>query len=301
MSNNHVIPDLELRFMTYNIKNDYDREGDNMWNSRRELVAGVVRFHRPDLVGMQEVLHNQLMDLEELLPEYGWIGAGREDGKQDGEYACIFYLKRRLEPLQQGHFWLSEEPETPGRLGWDAGCTRMVTWCRFRDIYTGEEFVHLNTHFDHIGQEAVKESAHLIKQRIKEMGPLPAAVLTGDFNVTHNSETYRILSGREEGEAEPLLRDASAAAEYRHFGPAFTFQGFDSRETAARLFPDYVASAPEHDILFDSDIDFIFVSRGVRVSRFGIITDHREGKMPSDHFPVVADVIVNKQYAEEDE
>lgn len=287
---NTAKPEMELRFMSYNIKNDYDKEGENTWNSRRDLVAGIVRFHRADLVGMQEVLHNQLTDLEERLPEYGWIGAGREDGKQDGEYACIFYLKQRLEPLEHGHFWLSEEPEKPGKLGWDAACTRMVTWCRFKDTYTGKEFIHLNTHFDHIGVEAVKQSAHLIKSRIRDLVEKGAAVLTGDFNVTSDSEAYRVLCGEEEGGA--LLRDAAVSADYRHFGPAFTFQGFDSRETAARLFPAYLNSGEEHGLEFESAIDFIFVTGGVRVRNFGVITDHRQGKMPSDHFPVVADLLV---------
>ncbi|MCM3700424.1 endonuclease/exonuclease/phosphatase family protein [Paenibacillus macerans] len=284
--------ELELRCMSYNIKNDYDLEGENIWSGRRDMVAGIIRFHRPDLVGMQEVLHRQLEDLQERLPEYGWVGSGRDDGEKEGEFCCIFYLKKRLEPLKHGRFWLSEEPEKPGVPGWDAACPRIVTWCVFRDIDTGEVITHLNTHFDHIGKVAVEQSAHLIKNRIREISGEGATVLTGDFNVTRASGAYGILTRQEGGEAVPLLYDASLTADYKHFGPEFTFQGFDIAEVAARQFPSCVSSREGHGIEFDSAIDFIFVTRGVRVRNYGVIADHRQGKLPSDHFPVVADVLV---------
>lgn len=281
--------ELDLRCMSYNIKNAYDREGENVWGSRKELVAGIIRFHRPDLVGMQEVLYEQLEDLQALLPEYGWIGVGREDGDKDGEFSCIFYRKQRLKPLRQDTFWLSERPEEPGSLGWDAACRRIVTWAEFQDGYTGKTFLHLNTHFDHIGKVAVERSAHLIVDRIKELAADRPAVLTGDFNVTSDSVPYRVLTGQ--GQPKPaMLRDASKEADYRHFGPAFTFQGFDSREVAARMFPKFLQPQAEHGIEFESPIDFIFVAGPVRVLNYGAIADHQNGKMPSDHYPVVADV-----------
>ncbi|MFD1178724.1 endonuclease/exonuclease/phosphatase family protein [Paenibacillus puldeungensis] len=287
-------PEFELRCMSYNIKNDYDREGENIWSSRRDMVAGVIRFHRADLVGMQEVLFNQLDDLQQRLPEYGWIGTARDDGDKAGEFCCIFYLKKRLTLLEHGQFWLSEEPEKPGKLGWDAGCARIVTWGRFKDTYTGEVFTHFNTHFDHIGVVAVEQSAHLIKRRIREIAKEENALLTGDFNMTSDSEPYRILIRQEEGEHQPLLLDASIACDYKHFGPEFTFQGFDSAEVAARTFPPYAPSREQHGIEFDSAIDFIFVTSGVHVLNYGVIADHRKGKLPSDHYPIVADVKLHK-------
>lgn len=291
ITNSSANLEIELRIMSYNIKNDYDRQGNNTWASRRDLVAGLIRFHRVDLVGMQEVLHHQLLDLEERLPGYGWIGAGREDGQQEGEYVCIFYLKKRMQPLEHGHFWLSPTPEQPGALGWDAVCPRMVTWCRFRDMYTGSVFVHLNTHFDHVGTEAVKQSARLIKERIASMAPDGAALLTGDFNVASDSEAYRILCSQVEGGA--LLSDAAITADYHHFGPTFTFQDFDAGGVAARLFPAYFASGSGTGLEYESAIDFIFTTSKVEVRHFGVIADHHQGKLPSDHFPVIADLLMH--------
>lgn len=289
MSAEKMQAELDLRCMSYNIKNAYDKEGENVWSSRKELVAGVIRFHRPDLVGMQEVLHNQLEDLEQLLPEYGWIGVGREDGKQDGEFSCIFYRKCRLQPLRQSTFWLSEQPDEPGTLGWDAACRRVVTWGEFEDTYTGKRFLHFNTHFDHIGQVAVEQSAHLILQRIGDITEGRPAVLTGDFNVTSDSVPYRVLTQQDKA-GPTLLRDASTTADYKHFGPAFTFQGFDSREVAARSFPAFLEGQAKHEIEFESPIDFIFVTEHAHVLSYGSIPDHSQGKMPSDHYPVVADL-----------
>ncbi|MCJ8013850.1 endonuclease/exonuclease/phosphatase family protein [Paenibacillus sp. KQZ6P-2] len=284
--------ELELRCMSYNIKNAYDMEGENGWLSRKELVAGVIRFHRPDLVGLQEVLYNQLEDLQQLLPEYGWIGVGREDGKRDGEFSCIFYRKKRLRPLRQNTFWLSEQPEEPGSLGWDAACRRVVTWAEFEDTYSGQTFLHFNTHFDHVGQVAVEQSAHLILKRIGDLAAGIPAVLTGDFNVTSDSVSYRVLTQKNES-GSALLRDAGMVADYNHFGPAFTFQDFDSREVAARMFPDLLAPQDKHGIEFESPIDFIFVTDQVHVLSYGSIVDHYLGKMPSDHFPVVADLRIS--------
>lgn len=281
----------ELRCMTYNIKNDYDPVGDNIWSSRKELVAGNIRFHRPDLIGMQEVLHNQLEDLAELLPEYGWVGVGRDDGKQAGEYSCIFYRKKRLRPLEQGTFWLSEQPEQPGSMGWDAACTRVCSWVKLADVLSGKVVTHYNTHFDHIGQVAVEQSAHLIKQQMEAHALEGTVILTGDFNMTSDSEAYRVLTQQEQTSAL-TLRDASVAGDYKHFGPAFTFQDFDAREVAARSFPSVIPSHTPNGIEFETPIDFIFVNGDARVVNYGIVADHCDGKLPSDHYPVVADVIL---------
>ncbi|MDR0266963.1 MAG: endonuclease/exonuclease/phosphatase family protein [Paenibacillus sp.] len=284
-------PEMDLRCMSYNIKNASEMDGENGWIGRKELVAGVIRFHRPDLVGMQEVQYNQLEDLQRLLPEYGWIGVGREDGVRDGEFSCIFYRKNRLKPLCQSTFWLSERPEEPGSLGWDAAYRRVVTWAEFEDTYTGRQFLHFNTHFDHIGQIAVLQSAHLILERIGKLAVGIPALLTGDFNVTEDSDPYRVIT--QQNEPGPvLLRDASKVADYNRFGPPFTFQGFDSREIAARMFPAFLTRGEKHGIEFEKPIDFIFVTNQIHVLNHGFITDHFEGKMPSDHYPVVADLII---------
>lgn len=283
----------ELRCMSYNIKNAYEMEGEHGWLSRRQMVAGTIRFHRPDLVGMQEVLHNQLEDLERELPEYGWVGVGREDGDKEGEYACIFYRKKRFEVLESDSFWLSEQPEAVASMGWDAACTRIVTWVKLHDVLNDRILYHYNTHFDHVGVMAVEQSAYLIQKRIAEMtaGSDVPVLLTGDFNVTADSVPYRVLCQPLETDVGVCsLQDASTVAEYKHFGPAFTYQGFDSRELAARMFPNYIPSQEKHEIEFEAPIDFIFNNEQVRVLSYGMVSDHDKGKVPSDHFPIVVDV-----------
>lgn len=276
----------EMRCMSFNIRNAYGDQDENAWSTRAEMVAGMIRFHRPDIAGLQEVLLNQLEDMERLLPEYGFVGVGRDDGDKKGEFVNVMYRKQRFELLASGSFWLSEQPEQPGSMGWDAACSRVTTWAKFRDRLDGTEFLHMNTHFDHIGVVAVRESAHLLRERAAGLAGGIPVVLTGDFNCTNTTEPYRILT---DAEGPVRLRDASAIAAYKHFGPDFTFHGFDRKELAKQMFPrEYQAETAGLEA--DSPIDFIFVSDQVSVQAFGILADHRAGKFPSDHLPIVADI-----------
>jgi len=154
--------------MTFNIRLDTPADGDNAWPYRKEMAASMVRFHRADVAGLQEVLHHQVTQLDSLLQDYARIGTGRDDGARNGEYSPIFYNKEKLECLQNGQFWLSENPGTPG-IGWDAACPRIVTWGKFRNRHNRKTFYHFNTHFDHVGQTARRESARLIKRKIQEI------------------------------------------------------------------------------------------------------------------------------------
>ena len=151
-----------LRVISYNVRFNNPGDGINAWPERRDRVAALLRFHEADLIGVQEALAGQLDDLDAALPGHAWLGVGRDDGATTGEYTAIFYRTDRLELLDEGTFWLSPTPSVPGSVGWDAAITRIATWARFRDLRTGTAFVHLNTHFDHVGAEARTESARLI-------------------------------------------------------------------------------------------------------------------------------------------
>jgi hypothetical protein len=145
---------VPIRVMSFNIRLNTPADSANAWPHRKEMVASMMRFHRADLTGVQEALKDQMDDLTKLLPEFGWMGVGRDDGKEAGEYSAIFYLKDRFAVLEQNTFWLSESPEKPGSMGWDAACVRIVTWAKFKDKRMGKAFYHFNTHFDHIGEKA---------------------------------------------------------------------------------------------------------------------------------------------------
>jgi len=254
-----------LNVMSFNIRYNNPDDGVNAWPHRTDRVASVVRFHAPDVVGMQEALIGQIRDLGRRLPSYAWIGVGRADGKQDGEFSPIFYRDDRLEVLDHDTFWLSKTPDVPGSKGWDAALPRIVTWARFSDRTTGTTFFHFNTHFDHRGEQARKESARLLVQQVEEIAGAAPVVVTGDFNVEDDAEAYLILT--------ESMDDARNRVEMPH-GPPGTYFGFAVTEKPGRR------------------IDYIFIKNGVDVRRFGTLTDQWRGRYPSDHLPVLAEVVV---------
>jgi endonuclease/exonuclease/phosphatase family metal-dependent hydrolase len=257
---------LPLHVMSFNIRYNNPDDGEHAWPNRTNRVASVIRFHQPGVAGLQEALIGQIRDLEERLPDYAWVGVGRADGEDGGEFSPIFYRTDRLELLDHGTFWLSETPEVPGSQSWDAALPRIVTWAQFRDR-RGEGakvFYHFNTHFDHRGEQARRESARLLLEQVDAIAASRQSVVTGDFNVTPDTEAYRILTER--------LEDARSLAEAPH-GPPGTFSSFTVGNEANRR------------------IDYIFLRRkAMQVERFGTLTDQWNGHYPSDHLPVLATV-----------
>ncbi len=264
-----------LRIMTFNIRYDEPRDKENAWPKRKDLVASLIRFHRADLVGVQEALKRQLDDLSSLLPEYARIGVGRDDGKEGGEFSAVLYRKTRFTPLDSSTFWLSETPDVPSK-GWDAAFPRIVTWVKLRDRQTGKIFFHFNTHFDHRGTRAREESARLLLHRIHLTARQFPLVVTGDFNFTESTDGYQILTGKStEQPAAPqsALRDARYLSQHGHYGPSSTFNEFKG------LIPD-------------RKIDYVFVKGRVRVLQHGVLSDMWDGRYPSDHLPVLAEVVI---------
>ena len=160
----------QLYVGSYNIRyrNNEDSIAGNVWSKRCQVICDLINFEHPDIFGAQEVLHGQLQDMKHSLDHYDYIGVGRDDGKQAGEYAAIFYDTRSLTLLDEGHFWLSPTPSRPG-LGWDAACVRICTWGKFLDKRTRKQFFFFNVHMDHVGVVARREGAKLIISRIRQM------------------------------------------------------------------------------------------------------------------------------------
>lgn len=256
-----------IRVMTFNIRLDTPADSLNAWQYRKEMVASTVRFHKADLLGVQEALWNQMQDLTTLLPEYDWLGVGRDDGAQAGEFMAIFYRKERFRVIDNATFWLSETTEQPGR-GWDAACNRVVTWAQFSDRQSGEKFFHFNTHFDHKGSLARLKSAELLLQQIAGIAQNEPVIVTGDFNSTPTSEVYHILT-RE-------LTDSKKVSQYPHHGSDGTFTWFDLK-----------------NLFNDQPIDYIFIKNSIKILYHGTLTDSFNGRLPSDHFPVLTEVILN--------
>lgn len=261
-----------LRVMTFNIRYDEPRDGVNAWPNRKQKVADVIRFHKADLVGVQEALLTQLKDLEKLLPDFASCGVGRTDGKDAGEFSAILYRRSRFMLIATNTFWLSESPEKPGSKGWDAALPRIVTWAKFKDRVTGKTFVHFNTHFDHIGEKARAESSSLILKKAGEIHGSGPFIVTGDFNVTENSGAYKTIMA---GTPTVKLADARYASVNGHFGGSSTFTAFKEPEPGRK-------------------IDYIFVREGIKVLEHGVLSDRWDGLWASDHLPVIAEIVIGK-------
>ena len=269
----------------YNIRYDEpnDAKKGNGWEQRAQHVRDIIYYEWWDLVGLQEVLDQQLETLKAGLGEYDFIGVAREDGKKAGEYAPILYKKSRMRCLQSGTFWLSETPDKVS-YGWDAACRRVCSWGYFKDKLTKKKFWFFNTHMDHKGKVARVEGAKLVISKINQMcGKGAKVILTGDFNVAQDSPAYKTFA--ESG----LLKDSYELAPVK-FAPTGTFNSFKvANHTTKR-------------------IDHIFVSE-VNVLRYGVLTyhywstnngtdaaltdapkeikaEHRGVHLPSDHYPV---------------
>ena len=276
----------EMNVATYNLR--LSNLGDSLqgdgWGQRAPYVAKLIQYHEFDIFGTQEGKHHQLEDLKAMMPEYEYIGVGRDDGAQGGEYAAIFYKPERFELLDSGNFWLSEDTTQPNK-GWDAECIRVCTWGKFLDKLSGNTFVHFNLHMDHIGVVARAESAKLILEKIKAFPEKLPVMLSGDFNVDQLNESYLLLQN------SGILSDAYTTADmvYANNG---TFNAFQT------------------DAMTEERIDHIFLSPEFKVKKYGILTDTYRSpayetdtvdtsnvpkelglmkytaRTPSDHFPV---------------
>ncbi|MCP4723867.1 MAG: endonuclease/exonuclease/phosphatase family protein [bacterium] len=260
-----------INVMSFNIRYNNPGDGDNAWPNRKDIAAGMITFHKADLIGIQEALIDQIDDLTERLPGYDWYGIGRDDGLSGGEFSAIFYRRDRFELVESSTFWLSETPKTPSK-SWDSSLNRIVSWIRLSDRFTGRDFYHFNTHYDHRGETARQESAKLLLRKIEEIaGNLPV-IVTGDFNADPESEPFRILT--EAGNGLSPLTEAGSISLNSHHGPTGSMSYFREPGTPGQM------------------IDFIFIKNGVDVLRHGVLSDTFDGRFPSDHMPVLAEVII---------
>ncbi len=261
-----------LRVMSFNIRYGTAPDGPNAWPNRRDFLVETIVAYNPDLLGTQETLADQRDFIHEHLKGYAVVSAGRDDGGDKGESAALFYRKDRFEPIDSGHFWLSESPEKPGIPGWDAQLPRVASWVKLRDRRTpnAPTILYLNTHFDHVGKTARVESSRLLRRKLAELGAGCRLVVSGDFNAVEGSEPYRALFGKSDGGEESPLIDTFRTA-HPNPGP--------NERTFSRFRPDPSGVGR---------IDWIGASRDFLVREAAIDTTSRDGRTPSDHFPVTA-------------
>lgn len=250
-----------LRVGTFNIRYANKGDGPNAWEHRKEMVTSLIEFHGWDVFGLQEALAEQIDDVSAAIPRCSWVGVGRDDGKRAGEFAPIFWDKQRFEKLADGAFWLSATPDQPSK-GWDAECRRTCVWAKLHDRTSGRVFFVFNTHLDHRGKEARVQGAALIAARIRAIAaPSDPVLLMGDFNTPAESVPYKTFAA--------LLKDSRSISLAPPYGPFGTTNQFNW-------------NAP-----LKNCIDYIFVSSGIVVQKYGVLSDNRNQRWPSDHLPVM--------------
>ena len=248
----------ELNVGSFNIRNDKVRQpGEERkrdyktydgWDDRKAQLFDMINLEAFDIFGTQEVRKHQLDDMLAAMPDYDYIGVGRDFGDDRGEFCPIFYRKDVFEKLDGGTFWLSETPEKPSK-GWDAKHNRICTWGHFRHKASGKKVCFMNIHFDHRGVQARIESAKLMLDYVKKNCKGMSVIISGDYNVTQTSDSYKVLANSK------ILKDAHDAATVR-FEPTGTFNGFNPKRYSTHR------------------IDHIFVSKKLKVSRWGVLTYH---------------------------
>lgn len=284
----------QFNVASYNVrnKNDGDAKQGNGWELRQPVITRLIQFHDFDLLGSQEVFKVQIDDMIKDLPGFNYIGVGRDDGKEKGEYSPIFYKTCKFRLLDSGTFWMSETTDRPNK-GWDAALPRICTWGKFQLKETKQVFWVFNLHMDHRGIIARQESAKLVLEKIKTMSKNQPAILMGDFNVDQTNEAYHLLAN------SGVLKDVFETAKlvYALNG---TFNNFDP------------------NLVTDKRIDHIFVTNQFKAHRYGILTDsyrsnadnqpeisssnfpseatlkQSQARLPSDHFPVMTTLELKK-------
>ena len=232
-----------INVATFNMRYDNPDDSLNNWQYRKERIAQFIKDQKVEIVGTQELLQNQVDDLKALLPEYDMVGVARDNGKDEGEYAAIFYLRDRFDALDSNNFWLCENPDSVGMKGWDAACTRIATWAKLQDKATGKIFMAVNTHFDHVGEVARRESALLIISKIKEIVGDRPAFLTGDFNVDSTSNAYETITTN-----EFVLNDSRKVAKAVE-GADYTWHDFGKLPAEERGIIDFIFTTPSIEVL----------------------------------------------------
>jgi endonuclease/exonuclease/phosphatase family metal-dependent hydrolase len=247
-----------LKVMTYNLRYDTPSDGVNEWGKRKQKVINLLNKYNPDILGVQEALLNQIKDITGARKDYTFVGVGRDDGRQAGEYSAIIFKKDRFQLVDQNTFWLSETPEEIGSKSWDAAITRIATWAILIDKETSRKFAVINTHFDHIGTEARQKSAELLKTRAADLGHDIPVIVTGDFNSERNESPYQTLV---DGSLIELIDPVA--------NPEGTYCTFIVNSIECKA------------------IDYIFVTNEWNADAYTVIKDNDGTYYPSDHLPVM--------------
>ncbi len=240
--------------MSFNVRYDNSEDAPHTWAKRKALIAQIIQENEVNVLGTQETLHHQLEDLKGLMPDFAVLGVGREDGKTEGEYSALWYKKERFELVNNGHFWLSEQPDSIGMKGWDAVCERIATWAILKDKETAKEFFVLNTHFDHVGMVARAKSVALIKNKVREYAGERPFIIMGDFNADPKDNVVLTMTDAiAKTPAKTPYYDSRLRAKMKK-GSDWTFHDFGEIAEQERTRIDYIFVSKAWKVLLNENI-----------------------------------------------
>lgn len=282
-------PSDEFKVMTFNLRYDNPGDGENQWSNRKTFAADVVHNSGASIIGIQEGLHHQVVGLDSLLPDFTYVGVGRDDGATKGEYTALFVDTTRLEVIEEATFWLSETPDRPS-VGWDASMERIATYALVMPRQRGQGTMQgtvafgnrpilvVNGHFDHRGETSRTQAALLIQDKAEELRQFGAmesvpVIVMGDFNASPSSEAMGVFSS--------FLTDTYHASISSPQGPVATYNAFDVIDGGYQ--------DPE------GRIDYVFVSDEFAVHSYAAIDEVRDGRYVSDHFPILVGLSIPKR------
>lgn len=254
-------PSSDIKVMTFNIRYGTANDGENSWQFRRENLFTTIKKFGPEILGLQEALFFQIDEILKQFPNMALIGVGRDDGKQAGEYSCILYDKSRFKVDTTETFWFSETPTVPGSKNWGNNITRICTWAKFTDSVSKKKFYFYNLHIDHESQPSREKSTELLLTKMNIQGEKLPEILTGDFNCGDINPAIRAITNGGLVDSYRVLHKKTA--------DEGSFNEFKGRTSGEK-------------------IDFIFISKHLKVKNAEIVRDSYNGKFPSDHFPVTA-------------
>lgn len=255
-----------LRIMSFNLRYRDDKEGSV--KNRSKIASAIIEQYAPDSFGVQEATGEWLDILNGALGEkYAYVGEARDDKGYKSERSAVFYLKNKYKLIDEGTIWLSETPEVRFTKSFDSDCYRVATWAVLENRETGEVYTHLNTHLDHILEETRERQVEVLIDKLEKLQQKARVFCTGDFNTGKGSETYKRM----------LMVSDDSGAIVESADEGITFHGYGKAEENGDC---------------DGIIDYVFVPKGSRVSTYKIIRNTVKGMYPSDHYPIIADIIV---------
>ena len=307
----HSEEPLAVRIVTHNIRyaTPNPSEGEELWSVRKRGLINDLRFdttyNAESFICLQEVLHTQLLDIHSGLndrleaaraktnaEEWSYIGVGRDDGREAGEYSPIFFRLSRWDLLEWETVWLSKTPSKPSK-DWDAASIRILTIGVFKHKESKKIVVAMNTHLDDQGGESRLEAAKIILQQIDRYtkGKWDARVagvyLAGDLNSRPEGRAYKLLNSPQSS----LTDLRSLVPPDRRYGHLHTFSGFGNVD-GHRI--DFLHLGPLSPTGTDaSSADAGKPSLPWKAQGYGVLENRfDDGIYVSDHRAVVGDVVL---------